>query len=130
MEKTAEVKWTPGEEQKQTSEGLGRKAKKESGPTGDVFDVGRGPNRVQYALKENETRSGECFKAWMGTGRSVEPNQTLKEGENLSLRGLCEGRKNREAVPSGEAHHSVKGLTRVQYPSRVNGKGYGWRLKV
>ena len=66
MEKTAEVKWTPGEEQKQTSEGLGRKAKKESGPTGDVFDVGRGPNRVQYAFDENENGYGLYFKAYLG----------------------------------------------------------------
>ena len=33
-------------------------------------------------------------------------------------------------MPIGEAPDSVRGLTRVQYPSRVNGKGYGGWLKA
>ena len=63
----------------------------------------------------------------MGQGTSVDPNQSLKEGQNQSLRGLCEGRENRGAAPIREAPDSVRDLTRVQYPSRVSTKGYqGW----
>ena len=70
------------------------------------------------------------MKSQMGTGRSVESNQSLKEGQNPSHRGLCEGRENRGLVPIGEALDSVRGLTRGLYPPRVNGKGYKGRLKV
>ena len=67
----------------------------------------------------------------MGTGRSVEANhQSLNEGQNLSLRELCQGRENRGSAPIGEVSDSVRGPTRVRYPSRVNGKGYVWRLKA
>ena len=53
--------------------------------------------------------------------------QSLKEGQNPTLRGLCEGRENRGSGPIGEASDSVRGLTRDQYPSRVNGTQYeGW----
>ena len=63
----------------------------------------------------------------MGMDRSVEVIQSLKEGQHWhwSLRGLCEGRENRGSAPVGEAPDSVRDLTRVQYPSRVNEKGYG-----
>jgi len=66
----------------------------------------------------------------MGTGRSVEVKQSLREGQKPSLRRLCEGRENRGSATTGEAPVSVRGLTRVQYPSRVNGKGYGRWLKA
>ena len=62
----------------------------------------------------------------MGTERSVEVNQSLKEGQTPSLRELCEGRENRGSATIGEAPDNVRGLTRVQYPSRRNAKGYGW----
>ena len=40
---------------------------------------------------------------------------------------MGEGKENKESATIGEAPESVRGLTRVQYPSRVNGKGYfGW----
>ena len=61
----------------------------------------------------------------MGTVRSVEVKQSPKEGQNPSLRGLCEGRENRGSATIGEAPESVRGLTRVQYPPRVNERGYG-----
>ena len=56
----------------------------------------------------------------MGIGRSVGPNQSLKEGQNPPVRGLCGGRENRGLVPIGEAPDSVRDLTRVKYPLRVN----------
>ena len=62
--------------------------------------------------------------------RSVESNQSFKERQNPSLRGLCERRRNREPSPIGQAPDSVRSLTRVQYPSRVNEKGYGGWLKA
>ena len=71
-------------------------------------------------------RTWGSLKAQMGMGRSVGPNQSLKEGQNPSVRGLCEGRENRRGlVPIGEAPDSVRDLTRVQHPSIVNGKGCG-----
>ena len=52
----------------------------------------------------------------------MEGKYSLKEGQNPSLRGLSgEGRKSRGSVPVGEAPDIVRGLTRVQCPSRVNG---------
>ena len=66
----------------------------------------------------------------MGTRRSVQLKQSLQEGRNPSLRGLCEGRENRGSATIGEAPESVRGLTMVQYSSRVNGKGYGKWLKA
>ena len=72
----------------------------------------------------------------MGTGRSVEVKQSLKEGQNPSLRGLCERRENRGfatirenrgSTPIGEAPDSVIGLTRVHYPSTVIEKRM-WRV--
>ena len=80
-----------------------------------MCDGGRGPNRVQYALKENEKGYGGWLKAQMGMGRSVEVNQSLKEGQNPSLRGLCGGRENRGSAPHREAYGSVTGLTRVHF---------------
>ena len=62
----------------------------------------------------------------VGGGESV-PQRVW---QNPSLRGLCEGRENRGSAHIGEAPDSVRGLTRVQFPSRVNGEGYGWWLKV
>ena len=47
----------------------------------------------------------------MGMVRPVEPNQSLKEGQNPSLRGLCERRNNRGSVPIGEAPDIMRGLT-------------------
>ena len=64
------------------------------------------------------------MKARMSTGRSVEVKQSLQEGQNLTLGGLSEGKENRGSVTTGEALDSVRGLTRVQYPSRANRKGY------
>ena len=67
------------------------------------------------------------MKVLMGTGRSVEPVWSLKEGQNQTLRDGCEGRENRGSAIIGEAPDSVRGLTRLQYPSRVNENGYrGW----
>ena len=66
----------------------------------------------------------------MDTGSSVELKHSLKEWQNPSLRGLCEGRENRRLEPIGTAPISVRGLSSVQYLSRVDEKGYGWWLKV
>ena len=97
---------------------------------GELYDSGRGRNRVQYALEQNEKEYGGWLKAPMSTGRSVEVKQSLKERQNPSFRGLCEGRESRGSASTGEAPDSVRDLTRVQYPSRVNGKGYGGWLKA
>ena len=94
----------------------GRLRHRALGPIREVCEGRRGPNRVQYALKENEERYGGCLKAQMGTARSVEVKQSLHEGQNPSLRGLCEGRENRGSTTTGEAPGSLRGLTRVQYP--------------
>ena len=57
----------------------------------------------------------------MGMGRSVELNQSLKEGQNWPFRGSSERRENRGLVVIEEAPDSVISLaTRVQYPSRMN----------
>ena len=66
----------------------------------------------------------------MGMWRSVEVIWSIKERQHLSLRGLCEGWENRGLAPIGEAPDSVRDLTRVQYPPRVNGKRYGGWLKA
>ena len=50
----------------------------------------------------------------------MERNQSHKEGQNLSLRELSEGRESRESVLIGKTPGSVRGLTKVQYPLRVN----------
>ena len=61
--------------------------------------------------------------------RSVVVKQSLKEGQNPSLRGLWEGRENGGSAFIWEAPGSVRGLIRVQYPLRVNGKGHGGWLE-
>ena len=60
----------------------------------------------------------------------MEPNQSLEKGQNLSFVGLCEGRENRGSPLIAEAPDSMRGLSRVQYLSGVNGKGYEWWLKA
>ena len=51
----------------------------------------------------------------MGTRRSVEVNQSLKEGQKPSLGEVCEeGEKNRGLATIGEAPESIRGLTRAQ----------------
>ena len=62
--------------------------------TGEVYDCERGPNRVQYALKENGKGYRGCLKARTDAGRSVEMKQSLNEGQKPSLRGLCERQEN------------------------------------
>ena len=66
----------------------------------------------------------------MGTGRSMKVKNSLKVEHNPPLRGLCEGRGKRWSATVGEAPDSVRGLTSVQYTSRVIGKRGGGRLKV
>ena len=63
----------------------------------------------------------------MGRGRSVDVKQSFKEGQTLSLRGLCEGRENRGSVPIGEASDSARGRTMVQDPSKNEWKRI-WRV--
>ena len=87
-----------------------------------VGDAPIGSNMHSKRIKKD---MGGLSKAQMGMGRSVGPNQSLKEGQNLPVRGLCEGRKNRGLVPIGEAPDSVRDQTRVQHPSMVNRKGCG-----
>ena len=87
-----------------------------------VGDAPIGSNSHSKRIKKD---IGFYLKAQMGMGRSVGPNQSLKEGQNPSVRGLCEGRENRGLVPIGEAPDSVRDLTRVQHPSMVNRKGCG-----
>ena len=70
------------------------------------------------------------MKAQMGTGRPLKMKQTLKEGQNPSLRVMCEVRENRGLVTIGEASDTVRGMNRFQYPSRVNEKGFVWWLKA
>ena len=66
----------------------------------------------------------------MGIGRSVGPNQLLKEGQYPPVRWLCEGRANRGLVPIGEAPDSVRYLSRVPHPSVVNRQGCRGELKA
>ena len=84
------------------------------------------PKRIQSTLKENETRLGGWSKTRTGTGRLVEVEQSLKEGQHPTLTGWGKGkgRENRESVTIGEEADSMRGLTRVQYPSRLTRKGY------
>ena len=70
------------------------------------------------------------MKEQMGTGRSVEVKRSLKEGQFPTLRGVCGERENRGSATIGEALDSIKGLTVLQYPSRVNEKGCGGWLKA
>ena len=56
--------------------------------------------------------------------------QSLNEGQNPTLRGVCEGRENRVSVTLGEAPGSVRGLTRVQYPSSVTKQVCGGWLEA
>ena len=93
-------------------------------PIKGVWDGGRGPKRIQYALKEKEQGYEGCLKAPMSTGKSVEVKQFLKESHNPSLRGLWEGRENIVTTTIGEAPDSVRDLTRIRDLSRVNEKGY------
>ena len=65
------------------------------------------------------------MKAQLGTGRSVEVKQSLKGRQHPSLGRVCEAIVNRGMATIGEAPESVRGLTRVQYPSRVDERGYG-----
>ena len=81
---------------------------------------GRGPNRVQYALKENEKGHGGLLGEQMGARRSVELKQSLKGVQNQTLKGVCEGREIRGLATIGEAPDSVRGPTMSQYPSRAN----------
>ena len=87
---------------------------------------GRGPNRVQYALKENEKGYEGCLKEYtMGTRRSGEVKESLNDRQTPPIRGLCEGRENRGSVSIEEAPDSVRGVTGVQYPSRTSRKVIG-----
>ena len=70
------------------------------------------------------------MKARKDTARSVRVKWSVKGGAKWAFRGVCEGVKNRGLVPLGEAPDSMRGLTRVQYPSRVNRTGYGRWLKA
>ena len=100
------------------------------GPRGEKRDNGRGPTRVKYALKGDERGYREWLNAQLCTGISVEVNLSLKEGQSCTLRGVCKGRENRGLATVGETPDSVRGLTRVQYPTRVIGKQYGGGLRA
>ena len=61
----------------------------------------------------------------------MEAKQSLKEGRNLTLKEVCEGRENRVLAPIlGEEPVSTRGPTRVQYPSRVDENGFGGWLEA
>ena len=63
-------------------------------------------------------------------GGSIEVKKSLKERQDPFLGDLCEGRENAGLPFIREVPDSVRGLIRVQYPPRVNEKGYGWWLKA
>ena len=65
-----------------------------------------------------------------GHGEVIGAKSVHQEGQNPAARELFEGRENRGLASIEEAPGSVRGLTRVHYPSRVNGKGYGGWLKA
>ena len=68
-----------------------------------VCDGGRGPNRVQYALKQNQQRYGGWLKAKEGTETSVEVKQSVKKGQNAALGWVCESTwGDRVSAPVGE----------------------------
>ena len=69
--------------------------------------LGEVPTGGKHVLKECEKGQGGRSKAQIGTVRSVEMKQSLKEGQHLTLRRVCEGRENRVLVPIGEAPYSV-----------------------
>ena len=71
------------------------------------------------------------MKAQMNPGRSVEPSPS-KSGSSVSQSYMCEceGRENSGSSPIREAPDGVRGLTRIQYPSRVKKKGYGGWLRA
>ena len=72
----------PKEEQKETFfMMLGRRLIDGAlGPTGEVFEGGRGPNSVKYALKENEKGYGEVLRhRWAQRGQ-WSPISPSKEG--------------------------------------------------
>ena len=52
--------------------------------------------------KENEKGYRGSSKAQMGTRRSVEVKRSLKEGQNLLLRGLGDGRETEGLCPLGK----------------------------
>ena len=63
--------------------------------------------------------------------REVSGGKTVPQrGQNPPLAGVCYRREKRESTTIGEASETVRGLIRVQYPSRVNGRGYGGWLKA
>ena len=81
--RTIEVKGPPKKGKNKPSEDLEEGGYKTKGRwlcTGEVCDGGRGPNRVQYALKANEQGYGACFE---GTGSHGE----VSGGETVPQRG-------------------------------------------
>ena len=58
------------------------------------------------------------------SGGEIVPQRGVKETAPQGRAGAGEGRENTVPMPIGEAPDSMRGLTRVQYPSRVNEKGY------
>ena len=64
------------------------------------------------------------------SGGEIVAQQGAKSNPPSSEGYLCGGRENRGSELIGEAPESDRGLTRVQYPSRVNEKGSGRWLKV
>ena len=69
----------------------------------EMCDSGRGPNKVQHALKANENGMWRVFEDTDGHRGSVEVKQTLQEGQNSSsVRRLCEGRKTEGQCPLGK----------------------------
>ena len=58
----------------------------------------------------------------------VVPHRGAKRWDSYVL--MCGGRENREMAPLREASDSARDLTRVQYPLRVDGEGYGGCFKT
>ena len=82
--------------------------------------VGEVPIGVNMHQKGTKTIWG-MFKGIDRQGEASGGETVPQRGANsISERNMCEGRGNRGSAPIGGAPDSVRGLTRAQYPSRVN----------
>ena len=67
-----------------------------------------------------------------GTGRVVEGNKSINEGQQLASGGItCEkGQDRGSGIRRKEEHSDVRDFTRIQHASRGNMKGCGGWLKA
>ena len=94
-----------------------------------MYKGDRSPNGDQYASKRRMKKYRGCLKAQIARG-GVSRGESVPERGLTSKRRVVCGKGKQRVDANWKAPDIVRGLTKIQYTSRMNGEGCGGWLKA